>query len=160
MKMLGFILRICKDFDNIQTLKHLYYSLVRTKLEYCSLAWFPYYRYQCTSLENIQRKFLKYLYFKELKQWPVRNCAQNFLLDKFAVRSLSCRRINSAIVFLYKLIHGKLDCCELLSKLKFYVPRLNSRHRVTLYCHTPRTNIGRKSPVYIIIHSPAKKSNH
>ena len=37
-KMLGFIIRNCKEFSNISILKTLYYSLVRTRLEYCSLA--------------------------------------------------------------------------------------------------------------------------
>ncbi|XP_063924585.1 uncharacterized protein LOC135138536 [Zophobas morio] len=73
-KLMGFIIRNCKEF-NITSLTALFNALVRSRLEYCSLAWFPYYQNQILSLEKIQQKFLKYLYFKEEKRWPGRNQA-------------------------------------------------------------------------------------
>ena len=59
-KILGFMLRNCKDFNNISTLTVLYNALVRSRLEYCSLAWFPYYYNQMHQIENVQRRFLKF----------------------------------------------------------------------------------------------------
>ena len=46
MRMLGFIMRNCKNFNNLQALKILYYSFVRSKLEYGSIIWNPCYTYQ------------------------------------------------------------------------------------------------------------------
>ena len=41
-KVLGFICSNCRDFTDIRSLKSLYFMLVRSKLEYGALAWFPY----------------------------------------------------------------------------------------------------------------------
>lgn len=57
-KTLGFIIRNCKKFSNLSILTTLYYSLVRTRLEYCSLASFPYYTNKITMLETDQHRFL------------------------------------------------------------------------------------------------------
>ena len=101
-KVLGFIIRNCKEFSNIDTLKNLYFALVRTKLEYCALAWFPYYNYQVGKIENVQRRFLKYVYFKVEGKWPDRNYPQVVLLERFCIIQLISRRIIAALVFLFK----------------------------------------------------------
>ncbi len=149
-KMFGFIVRNCKGFNNVLPLIQLFNSLVRSRLEYCSTAWFPYYDYQIRLLENVQRKFLKYLYFKDEGVWPVRNYPHVVLLERYKLNTLQCRRVVSALIFLHKLLNNKIDCGEFLSGLKFYVPRLNNRYSVTLYSSTPRTNIGRRAPLYVI----------
>jgi hypothetical protein len=41
-KMLGFIKRMARDFQDPYTLKSLYISLVRPNLEYASCVWNPY----------------------------------------------------------------------------------------------------------------------
>ncbi|KAJ3643854.1 hypothetical protein Zmor_026539 [Zophobas morio] len=148
--MLGFMVRNCKDFYNTQALVVLFNTLVRSRLEYCSLAWFPYYQYQINNLEKVQRRFLKYLYVKQERVWPERNVAQKLLLDKFHFNCLFSRRIMHAITFIYKLINNLVKCGEFLAQVKFHVPRINSRFAITLYVKTPRTNIGRKAPLYVI----------
>ncbi|XP_063902606.1 uncharacterized protein LOC135122335 [Zophobas morio] len=130
-KMFGFIVRNCKGFNNVLPLIQLFNSLVRSRLEYCSTAWFPYYDYQIRLLENVQRKFLKYLYFKDEGVWPVRNYPHVVLLERYKLNTLQCRRVVSALIFLHKLLNNKIDC-------------------VTLYSSTPRTNIGRRAPLYVI----------
>ena len=75
-KMIGFIIRNCKMFTNIKPLKILYFSYVRSKLEYGSLIWYPYYINHKLALENVQRKFLKFLSFKIDSFYPERGIAQ------------------------------------------------------------------------------------
>jgi hypothetical protein len=41
-QMLGFIMRVGRDFRDPYALKSLYVSLVRSKLEYASCVWMPY----------------------------------------------------------------------------------------------------------------------
>jgi hypothetical protein len=41
-QMLGFIMRVGRDFQDPYALKFLYVSLVRSKLEYASCVWMPY----------------------------------------------------------------------------------------------------------------------
>ena len=70
-RTLGFIIRNGRDFSNISTLKLLYFSFLRSKLEYASLVWQPCYNIHVTKLENVQRHFLKYLYFKTQAYPPI-----------------------------------------------------------------------------------------
>ena len=39
--MLGFVKRMCRNFNNVDTLKSLYFAYVRSQLEYASVVWSP-----------------------------------------------------------------------------------------------------------------------
>lgn len=149
-KMIGFIIRNCKMFTNIKSLKILYFSYVRSKLEYGSLIWYPYYINHKLALENVQRKFLKFLSFKTDAIYPERGIAQISLLSRFDMNSLELRRKCSSISFLYNLLNNNIDCPELLSQLCFNVPNYPSRLNYTFYCPHARSNLLLKSPIYIM----------
>ena len=42
-RMLGFVVRNTREFQSIECILLLYYSFVRSVLEYCSIIWNPYY---------------------------------------------------------------------------------------------------------------------
>lgn len=149
-KMYGFIVRNCKSFTNIEALKILYFSYVRSKLEYGSIIWHPYYRNHKIIVERIQRKFLKFLSYKVDGIYPVRGVPYIPLINRFELVSLDLRRKCAFLTFLYKLLHNQIDSPELLGQLNFSVPRLSNRHNLTFYCNTPRTNMLLKSPVYVM----------
>lgn len=98
--MIGFIYRNCKSFDNIATLITLYCSLVRSKLEYGSLIWSPIYDKHKNALEQVQRRFPKYLVYKEDSTYPQRGINNNILLTRFYLDSLEKRRNMNSCVFL------------------------------------------------------------
>ena len=98
-------------------LKTLYNCFVRSKLEYCSLIWSPIYNKHIGELESVQRKFLKYLYFKTEGVYPPRGICQQELLTRFEVDSLYIRRCKIAVTFLYKLLHNMIDCSSLLAQV-------------------------------------------
>lgn len=122
-KMLGFIMRNSKQFSNIHTLKTLFFTLVRSRLEYCALIWMPYYNCYKYLIENVQRKFMKYLWFKTYNTYPPRGFIHKVLLDNFKMYSLDDRRSVIALSFLFNLLHCKIDCSCVLSKINFHVPR-------------------------------------
>jgi len=62
--LLGFINRTCKDFTNSNALKVLYFSLVRSSLEYNSVVWSPSSVVHIQSLEAIQNRFLRFISYK------------------------------------------------------------------------------------------------
>ena len=140
LKMLGFIIRNCGCFTNIVALKSLYFALVRSKLEYGSLIWYPYYDIYKNSLERVQRRFLKFLAFKLDGTYPERGCNHANLLSRFNLLSLEHRRITASLIFLFKLLHNLIDSPALLSQVLFHIPRLNSRQDLTFHCATPRNN--------------------
>ena len=55
---LGVIKRTASEFNNLTALRTLYVALVRSRLEYCSQIWAPFYTGPNNAIENIQ-KFLK-----------------------------------------------------------------------------------------------------
>ena len=146
-KMLGFIYRTAKDFTDPILMKILYFAFIRSKLEYGSIIWYPYYASHSLVLEKIQRRFLKYLCFKIDGNYPERGVDYNSLLSRHQILSLSNRRDIHSARFLWKLIHGKIDCLQLLSSVDFYVPRIASRHASTFLPPRPRTNLLRKAPL-------------
>jgi hypothetical protein len=150
LKTYGFIFRNCKDFSNPKTLLLLYTSLIRSQLEYCSLIWYPIYITNINELEKVQRKFLKLLSFQLDGVYPIRNYDNNMLLGRFKLKSLYTRRVNAVVSFLYKLVHHKIDCSFLLSKISFHVPRMNSRNYTTFYIPSYRTNVLLKSPIILM----------
>lgn len=149
-RMLGFILRNSHDLNDAKTLKILYFAFSRSKLEYASLVWQSGYNTHNDKLENVQRRFLKFLNLKTEGTYPPIGTPQNQLLEKFDITSLLERRESSALHFLDKIMQNKIDCSEILNQLNFYVPRINSRHSRNFYLAAPRTNVLKFSPLFNI----------
>jgi hypothetical protein len=58
--MLGFIRRLSFEFRDPYTLKSFYTSLVRSKLEYASCVWRPFYDVRVDKVEREQRRLIRY----------------------------------------------------------------------------------------------------
>lgn len=63
LMMLGFI-KNTFDFTDLNVLRILYFSLVRSHLEYCCIIWSPFFQIYIAKIESVQRKFLRYIAFK------------------------------------------------------------------------------------------------
>jgi hypothetical protein len=144
----GEIFRSCKRFRSESCLRALYFTLVRSKLEYCSIVWSPIYRRGVDALESVQRKFAKYLLFKLIAEFPPRGTPNSVLYDMANLRSLNMRRNDSFLIFLYKIIHGIINSPFLLSQIYFNVPRANLRSGRFFYVPRAVTNILHRSPLY------------
>lgn len=148
-KVLGFVIRSSKDFKSITALKVLYYSYVRSILEYASVVWNPKFQYNINILEMIQKKFLKYLVFKIDSIYPEHGSDYAELCTRFGIPSLAARRMLHQLIFLFKLINYRFDCPYLLSMLSVRVPRLPVRAVLSLfYLPLCNTNILMRSPLY------------
>lgn len=139
LQMLGFIKRCCQDFSNIEAIKTLYCSLVRSLLEYASSVWSPHYNVHIMGLEKIQKKVLRFIGFKlNLLQNPqYDDLYQISKLDALEVR----RQIHDLKLF-YKLVNGKVTSPWLLSKIKFRVPVRQTRTTSLFYVPLHHTNYG------------------
>lgn len=149
-----------KDFRDQVTCKLLFYTLVRTKLEYASIVWSPIYNIHISNLENIQRKFLKAMHLKYLGSYPSRGFPQESLLSMFDADSLLKRRIGHSQIFLYKLLNNKIDCPSLLAKLNFHVPRINARQSDFFSIPLYHSNILRQSPLVQMMVNYNEHSHH
>lgn len=151
LRMLGFELRGCRFLSNIMTFRTLYVSFVRSRLEYASVVWAPVYDVHMTSLEKVQRRFLKTSSFMLTGSYPERGTPQQHLLQQFNMQSLLCRRNMHSVLFLYKLVNGDIDCPELLSHLGLRVPGHCSRSPRLFHLPFARTNALSSSPVHRMI---------
>ena len=57
IRLLGFIMRNTLTFRDITAVLSLYYSFIRSKLEYCSVIWSPTCETHQNLIETVQKKF-------------------------------------------------------------------------------------------------------
>lgn len=139
-RMLGFIKRNSKHIMDTKAVCCLYYSLVRSTLEYCSTIWTPKYTIHKSRLEAIQNKFTKYLLYKH--HFPSDGLTYETRLMLCGLKSLEHRRREAMFVFLYKLCNGMIDCDTLLGLLRLKVPLRRTRQHKLFYEGQHRTNYG------------------
>jgi hypothetical protein len=150
MSTLGFIIRNCQLFRDCDCLKSIFSALILSKLEYGSLIWYPIQQCYTAVIENIQRKFLKYLFFKEHKYYPPIGYRNELLWSEFNVLPLGIRRDLTALTVLHKIIHNKIDSSDILNKIDFLVPRIETRFPLTFAYTTPKTNALARSPIILM----------
>ena len=90
---------------------------------------------------------MKFLSFIEDGVYHPQGFDHRLLLQRFSFNSLETRRNIILIKFLFKLLHEKVDCSQLVQKICFLVPRINSRQTYTFYIPPYRSNILLKAPL-------------
>jgi len=103
-KMLDFISRNTIDYKNTNALKILYYSLVRSHLEFGSIVWSPHYFSYTSLIDNVQYKFLKLLCFK--LNIPIIRESYKLQISQLGIVSCDLRRNVADIMLLYDLLNG------------------------------------------------------
>jgi hypothetical protein len=122
--MLGFIRRLSLEFRDPYTLKSLYTSLIRPKLEYASCVWSPFYDVHVDKVERVQRRFIRYalrgLGWTDTYDLPPyeHRCAL-LRLDTLVKRR--------SIMFIFDILLGRMNSPNLLSALDLNTPRYRTR---------------------------------
>lgn len=146
-RMLGFIFRCGKYFSRQSSMRLLYYTLVRNRLEYCSTVWNPCYSNAIDEIERIQKKFTRLFYFKFRLAHPRPPYDQR--LRHLKLRSLETRRLENDDIMLYKLINNHVDS-SLCQQINFHQPSRITRHVSTFYLPKMATNYQENAPIYRI----------
>ena len=147
VKILGFIIRSCKLFDNVNTIISLYKSLVVAKMLYAGPVWDPYYANKINAMESVQRKFVKFLYYKMHYVYPQRGTDQRYLCNMFNIYSLKLLRTEASLVFMYKMLSNQIINPNFLERLPFRVGSVNTRNGDLFYINQIRTNMYKNSPL-------------
>lgn len=146
-KSLGFIMRLSKCFTQAKTLKILFCTFVRGNLEYASQIWNPLYHKYIDRVENIQKRFLKFLCYHQKVPYESSNYFQ--LCKKFHLLPLSNRREIADFILLLKIINSTdIDSPELLAKFYHNVPCKATRFNPPLHIPCVSTNYRQNS--YIV----------
>ena len=152
LKMLGFVMRSGRYFDNILVLRTLYDTLVRSILEFSSIIWFPNDVRHRDMLEKVQRRFLRYLYLKEFGYYPFL-FPSDFVLGSTGYNSLSSRRNVYVAKHFWKLLRGVVDNPTMLAQLSLWAPEGGHalRSRPLLMPVKARTGALANSPLAIAV---------
>lgn len=138
-KMLGFVKRNSKDFD-LNTLRLLYCTLIRPKIEYCAIIWNPFYESQLSRIENIQARFTRFALRNESS---LSRQERNSKLDLDTLRN---RRTAQSALFIFDLINNGIECNDLVSRLNYRVPYRDFRGFRLLGVPQHHTNYGQHEP--------------
>jgi len=145
--LLGFIKRRAKEFNNVWVTKQIYLTYVRSVLEFGSVIWMPYTEDYVRKIESVQKQFLlfalRHLYdpydYTRLPSYEHR-------LKLINLETLESRRNNLSAVFIFNILHGKINSIELKDKVKI---NNNRTTRVSKYLlesyHT--SNYGYNNPL-------------
>ena len=94
-KTTGFLIRMSRSFTSISTLKRLFLTLVRPKLNYADVVWSPNGTTMRTALEKCQRRFAKFLQYKKTGQYPPRGINNQILYNIYIYNTLSLTLLNN-----------------------------------------------------------------
>lgn len=119
---LGFICRNAKDFDDTDTLKMLYQSLVRSILEYGVQVWAPRQIGEMNQYEGVQRKFLRFALRRLPWNDPIRLPPYSDRLLLIRMESASSRIVLLRRMFIFDILNGNIDSPDLTAMLPIHVP--------------------------------------
>lgn len=150
-KRLGFVMRNCKDFTDVHTMKLLYMALIRSKIETSACVWNPHEKLYTLMLEKVQKRFLRTLYRKNYS-YPFLYPSK-FLMGTLGFNSLETRRLHQQLIMFIQILRGRLNSPELLSGMsRLCVPENRARFRpgrVPLFAPVPARTVARQqSPLF------------
>ena len=141
-KMLGFVIRVSRNFRNVDTVMVLYKTLVRSQLEYASVVWSPYLKSHVRAIEKVQRKFTRFLYRKF--QYPYQEYEDR--LTSLELESLCNRRQLIDLKMLYKIVNGNV-VTNCISDFTMRINRKNVRNMNLFGIKKYNTEYCKNSPV-------------
>jgi len=146
--MLGFLKRNCKHFTSLGSLKIIYFSYVRSQLEFASVLWSPYYLGHIKRIEAIQKSFTRYALVK------IGFCTYENRPDYstrcklFGIQTLAARRKIFEIMFTHDILSKNINCPHLFNLVKPRQPiNYNLRNRNNIFESTHRTLYGQYEPI-------------
>jgi len=146
LKVLGFIKRNTRLFTSIPCLRALYFSLVRSTLEYGIVVWQPYLARDQLRIERVQNRFLAYTAYILNISHPLHDYST--IRSSLNVSTLSSRRFDADINFISALLNGSIDAPDLLSSVSFRIPVYPTRNHSLYYVPSHRTNYNHNHPIH------------
>ena len=145
--MLGFMMRICSDFNDVSVFYSLYFAHVRAHLEYAAVIWSPNYSVHICRIESVQKKFYSYLFRKFGYYNVIKFAPYEFKCSVLKIEQLSDRRKNARILFVFDLLTGRIDSTKILSLIDINVPVRRLRNNTFIRIPNHRTNYALFEPV-------------
>lgn len=124
---MGYIKRISNGQFGTRTLKILYTSYVRSKLEFGSVVWDPHVEVYSEDIESAQKQFVMYALGDSNRVPPYRLPPYDERCAELGLERLSVRRTRTNLMFAYDLFNGRIDDVNLSKRL---IPVTKSRYEL------------------------------
>jgi hypothetical protein len=149
--MLGFIGRLSFKFRDPYTLKFLYTSLVRPRLEYAICVWNLLYDVRVDKIDLVQRRLIRYAlrglgWMDTYELPPYEHRCALLRLD-----TLAKRRSIAFILFVFDILGDRMNSPKLLSALDTNTPRYRNRGSKLLRFSFHCTNYGAHDDLFDFI---------
>lgn len=105
-------------------------------MEYACVVCSPYFQTNMDALERVQHKFYKILEHD-----------YTTLENELSLAPLSKHRDQFGAEFIFKLVHGKIDCPSLWDRIAFHLPYEGIRHQFTFQIPDHRTTYRANCPL-------------
>lgn len=146
---LSFVKRECYKSLNMDNAKLLYNTLVRSHLEYANIIWSPSAGTHKTFIESTQKQAVIFLHKDYMNRrendYVLRPYQER--CEELGLKSLNRRRVNTAVLWMHKLISGRLDCPELKSQLQINTGTRTIRNSEFIKIKYSRTDYGLNAPL-------------
>lgn len=145
---LGFVKRECYKALSKENAKLLYETLVRSHLEYANVIWSPYTLGHKEFIESTQKQAVMFMHGDNINRqendYALRPYRER--CEELKLASLNRRRVNSAVLWIHKLISGRLDSPYLRSQINLNTEGRAVRNREFIRINRSRTKYGWNSP--------------
>lgn len=143
---LGLIMRHSGTFLNTTTLKILYLTLVRSHLDFAAVVWGSTAGIHIKLLERIQKRFLRFLYYKDFGYYDLGISYRELTLG-YELTSLVVRREVTLILFIRDLLTSKIESPFLLCQVGLFAPIRSNRDRSLFKIAKCRTTHFKMAPI-------------
>ena len=124
--------------------------MVRSRLEHASVIWNSLCLMYVESIEKIQKRFLRYLYFRDCGIYPhySRNpVSSQELMTKYDFITLQKRRDHADCIFLFKIMNSLIDCSVILENINIRVNLKQTRHQHLFIVDNNRSPLNRTTRI-------------
>lgn len=152
-RLMGFIMRICREFRDHVALIRLYNAYIRSVLEYASQVWCPYYEIHSSRIERVQKRFTRYIAWKLDHYLPRDTINDGISTDymsrcmRFGLEPLGIRRDKHRIRFIANILTGSIVCSNILKLLSVNAHVRVTRETSFFYLPWHRTTYGMNEPL-------------
>lgn len=114
-----------------------YFGNIRSVLEYGCIIWGGAAKTNLDRIDRIQHKFLIWLASHVHSSRPQQSLDYQDLLASFKITSLARRRLQYDVLFVHKILSGKVDSAFLLGSFPLHVPARHTRAMVSTLMDVP-----------------------
>jgi hypothetical protein len=119
------------EFSTLDSLLILFFDLVRSKLEFTSVAWNSVTATDANKLERLQRKFAALCHKRFFQDMEYH---YDIILEKLNLQTLHIRRRHIDALFLINAFCGTKNCPSVLETVGLRVPTRSIRNFTTFIC--------------------------